>query len=111
VAKFSLKDIPDCLLILRHTILLLNSYNEVAVENIFLINLESSKISNETFGENGYDHALRCRVCGDRFIFKEEETIFSKWIDHIKSHYIDEDLVKKEWIAKHLIHLNYDSVI
>jgi hypothetical protein len=37
--------------------------------------------------------------------------MFSKWIDHIKSHYIDKDLVKKQWIAKDIIHLNYDSVI
>jgi hypothetical protein len=86
-------------------------YNEQAEENIILINFESSKISDEVFGENGYDYALRCKVCGDRFIFKKEETMFSKWIDHIKSHYIDKDLVKKEWIAKDLIHLNYDSVI
>ena len=32
-------------------------------------------------------------------------------IEHIKSHYIDKDLVKKEWIAKDIIHVNYDSVI
>jgi hypothetical protein len=32
-------------------------------------------------------------------------------IEHIKSHYIDKNLVKKEWIAKDIIHLNYDSVI
>jgi hypothetical protein len=32
-------------------------------------------------------------------------------IDHIKSHYIDKNLLKKEWIAKDIIHLNYDSVI
>ena len=44
-------------------------------------------------------------------MFKKEETMVSKWIDHIKSHYIDKDLIKKEWIAKDLIHLNYDSVI
>ena len=37
--------------------------------------------------------------------------MFSKLIDHVKSHYIDKDLVKKEWIAKDIIHLNYDSVI
>jgi hypothetical protein len=42
---------------------------------------------------------------------KEEIIIFSKLIDHIKSHYIDKDLVKKEWIAKDIIHLNYNSVI
>jgi hypothetical protein len=53
----------------------------------------------------------QARLCGDRFIFKKEDTIFSKWIDHIKSHYIDKDLVKKEWIAKDMIHLNYESVI
>jgi hypothetical protein len=41
----------------------------------------------------------------------KRKTIFSKWIDHIKSHYIDKDIVKKEWIAKDIIHLNYDSVI
>jgi hypothetical protein len=86
-------------------------YNEEAEENIILINFEGSKTSNEMFNENGYDYALRCKVCGDRFIFKKEETMFSKWIDHIKSHYTDKDLVKKEWIAKDMIHLNYDSVI
>jgi hypothetical protein len=86
-------------------------YNEEAEQNIILINFETSKISNEIFSENGYDCALRCKICGDRFIFKKEYTIFSKWIDHIKSHYIDKDLVKKEWIAKDMIHLNYDSVI
>jgi transcription elongation factor Elf1 len=86
-------------------------YNEKADENIILINFESSKISNDTFSKNGHDYALRCKICGDRFIFKKEHTIFSKWIDHIKSHYIDKDLVKKEWIAKDIIHLNYDSVI
>jgi transcription elongation factor Elf1 len=86
-------------------------YSEEAVENIFLINFEGSKISNKVFGEGEHDYTLRCKICGDRFIFKKEDTIFSKWIDHIKSHYIDEDLVKKEWIAKDIIHLNYDSVI
>ena len=86
-------------------------YNEEAEENIILINFESSKISNEVFGENDYDSILRCKVCGDRFIFKKEETMFSKWIDHIKSHYIDKDLVKKMWIAKDMVHLNYDSVL
>jgi hypothetical protein len=86
-------------------------YNEEAEENIILINFESSKTSNETFGENGYDYTLRCKICGDRFIFKKEEITFSKLIDHIKSHYIDKDLVKKERIAKDMIHLNYDSVL
>jgi hypothetical protein len=93
---------------LQHTMLLLNSYNEEADQNIIFINFESS-ISNETFGENGYDYALRCKICGDRFTFKKEEIIFSKLIDHVKSHYIDKDLVKKEWIAKDIIYLNYDS--
>jgi hypothetical protein len=86
-------------------------YNEEGVENIFLINFEPSKISNEVFGEAEHDYTLRCKICGDRFIFKKQDTIFSKWIDHIKSHYIDKDLVKKGWIAKDLIHFNYDSVI
>ena len=35
---------------------------------------------------------------------KEETTMFSKWIDHIKSHYFDKDLVKKDWIAKDIVH-------
>jgi hypothetical protein len=42
---------------------------------------------------------------------KEEVTMFSKWIDHVKSHYIDKDLVKKELIAKDIFYLNYDSVL
>jgi hypothetical protein len=87
-------------------------YNEETEENVFMINFESSRVSDEVFGENGSDYALRCKVCGDRFTFKKkEETLFSKWIDHIKSHYADKDLVKKEWIAKDIIYLNYDSVI
>jgi hypothetical protein len=53
-------------------------YNEEAEENIILINFESSKVSNEVFGENGYDYTLRCKVCGDSFIFKKEDTVFSK---------------------------------
>ena len=44
-------------------------------------------------------------------MFKKEDTMFSKLTDHIKSHYTDKDLVKKEWIAKEMIHINYDSVI
>jgi hypothetical protein len=80
--------------------------NEETEQNILLINLENSKTSNQMF-----EGALRCKICGDRFIFKKEDTIFSRWIDHIKSHYIDKDLVKKEWIAKDMIHLNYESVI
>jgi hypothetical protein len=85
--------------------------NEEAEQNIVLINLESSKTSNQMFEGDDYGYTLRCKICGDCFIFKKEDTIFSKWIDHIKSHYIDKDLVKKEWIAKDIIHLNYDSVI
>ncbi|MFL6371266.1 MAG: hypothetical protein ACJ72F_10610 [Nitrososphaeraceae archaeon] len=75
------------------------------------LNFESSKISNEIFGKNGCDYTLRCKICRDRFIFKKEEITFSKLIDHIKLHYIDKDLVKKEWIAKDMIHINYASVI
>jgi hypothetical protein len=85
--------------------------NEEAEQNILLINFESSKSSNQMFEGHDYDYALRCRICGDRFTFKKEEITFSKLVDHIKSHYIDKDLVKKEWIAKDIIHLNYDSVI
>jgi hypothetical protein len=85
--------------------------NEETEQNIVLINLESSKTSNQMFEGDDYGYTLRCKICGDRFIFKKEDTIFSKWIDHIKSHYIDKDLVKKEWIAKDIIHLNYESVI
>jgi hypothetical protein len=76
-----------------------------------LINFESSKISDEVFGENGSDYTIRCKICGELFTFKKEDALFSKLINHIKSHYIDKDLVKKEWIAKDMIHLNYDSVI
>jgi hypothetical protein len=86
-------------------------YNEKAEESITLINFESSKTSNQMFEGHDYDYALRCRICGDRFIFKKEKITFSKLIDHVKSHYIDKDLVKKQWIAKDIIHLNYDSVI
>jgi hypothetical protein len=42
---------------------------------------------------------------------KEETTLFSKWVDHIKSHYLGKDLVKKSWIAKDIVHLNYSSVL
>jgi hypothetical protein len=87
-------------------------YNGEADENIIFINFESSKNSNEILSENGHDCGLRCKICRNHFTFKKEEIItFSKLIDHIKSHYIDRDLVKKEWIAKDMIHLNYDSVI
>jgi hypothetical protein len=37
--------------------------------------------------------------------------MFSKWIDHMKSYYINKDLVKKPWIAKDILfHLSYDPV-
>ncbi|MFL6317136.1 MAG: hypothetical protein ACJ73C_10445 [Nitrososphaeraceae archaeon] len=111
MAKLLRKDIQDCLLILEHYTTAELLYNEEAEENIILINFESSRISNEVFGEDDYDYTLRCKICGDSFMFKKEETMVSKWIGHIKSHYIDKDLIKKEWIAKDLIHLNYDSVI
>jgi hypothetical protein len=86
--------------------------NEDAEQNILWINFESSKTSNAIFNGNGYDYPTqRCKICGDSLVFKKEDTIFSRWIDHIKSHYIDKDLVKKERIAKDLIYLNYNSVI
>ncbi|MGA9170081.1 MAG: hypothetical protein WCF03_13910 [Nitrososphaeraceae archaeon] len=44
-------------------------------------------------------------------MFKKGQTMFSRWIDHIKLHYVDKDLVKKSWIAKEIFHLNYDSVL
>jgi hypothetical protein len=37
--------------------------------------------------------------------------MLSKWIDHIKSHYVDKDLVKKGRVARDIIYLNYDSVV
>lgn len=42
---------------------------------------------------------------------EEIEKMFSKLIAHVKSYYIDKDLIKKELIAKDMIHLNCDSVI
>jgi hypothetical protein len=86
-------------------------YNGEIEENIIFINFESSKTSNQMFEGDDHAYTLRCKICRDSFIFKNEETMFSKWIGHIKSHYIDKDLVKKEWIAKDIIHLNYDSVL
>ena len=41
---------------------------------------------------------------------KEEITMFSKWINHTKSHYLDK-ASKKGWIAKDIVYLNYDSVL
>jgi hypothetical protein len=69
--------------------------NEETEQNIVLMNLESSKNSNQMFEGDDYGYTLRCKICGDRFMFKKEDTIFSKWVVHIKSHYIDKDLVKK----------------
>lgn len=85
-------------------------YDGEVEKNIILTNFESPKTS-EVFGKNRYDYVLRCKICKDRFPFKMEEMMFSKWVDHIKSHYIDKDLVRKEWIAKDMIHINYDSVL
>jgi hypothetical protein len=86
--------------------------NEEAEQNVLLINLESSKNSNAIFSKNGNDNpTLQCKICGNNFIFKKEDIIFSRWIDHIKSHYTDKDLIKKERIAKNLVYLNYNSVI
>jgi hypothetical protein len=62
-------------------------YNEEVKENIILINL-NSKASNETFGEHRYDYTLRCEICADHYILKKEKIMFSKLINHIKSHYI-----------------------
>jgi hypothetical protein len=86
-------------------------YNEEIEENIIFINFESSNTSNQMFEEDNYECTLRCKICRDSFIFKKADTVFSTWIDHVKSHYVDKDLIKKEWIAKDIIHLNYDSVI
>jgi predicted Zn-ribbon and HTH transcriptional regulator len=63
LVKLLQKDIQDYLLMLRHTILLANYYT--------------------------MNKLMRCKICGDRFTFKKEEITFSKMIDHIKSHYID----------------------
>lgn len=85
--------------------------------DIISINFESLKNSNErVIGEEEEEeqghYPLKCKICGDTFMFKKEETtMFSKWLDHIKSHYLDKDVVKKDWIAKNIVHLNYDSVL
>jgi hypothetical protein len=84
-------------------------YNQEIEKNIILMNFQS--LPNEVFGKDGYDYTLKCKVCSQRFIYKKEETMFSTLIDHAKSHYIDKDIIKKEWIAKEIIHLNYDSVL
>jgi hypothetical protein len=55
--------------------------NEEAEQNIMLINFEGSKTSNEIVSKTGYDYpTLRCKICGDRFIFKKEEIMFSKMV-------------------------------
>ena len=83
-------------------------YNEEIEKNIILINFE---YSNEVFDKDDYGYTLRCKVCRQHITFKKEEIMFYKLIDHVKSHYADKDLVKKEWIARDMIHLNYKSVI
>jgi hypothetical protein len=83
-------------------------YNEGVEKNIIIINFESP---NDVFGKDDYDYALRCKVCGQRFICKKEEIMFSKLINHVKSHYVDKELIKKEWIARQMVHLNYISVL
>ena len=90
-------------------------YNEDRDIDIISINFERAKTSNKWLvvdeDEKGQYH-LKCKICRDTFMYKKEEaTMFSKWIDHIKSHYLDKDLVKKSWIAKNIVHLNYDSVL
>ena len=48
-----------------------------------------------TISEEQGHYPLKCRICGDTFMFKKQTAMFSKWIDHIKSYYLDKDLVKK----------------
>jgi hypothetical protein len=91
-------------------------YKEDIEMDIISINFERSKISNEWVVDKEEEqqghYPLKCKICGDTFMFKKEgTTMFSKWIDHIKSHYLDKDLVNKDWIAKDIFHLNYDSVL
>ena len=83
--------------------------------DLISINFESSKtlLDERAVGQEKQGHySLKYKICGDTFMFrKEETTMFYKWIDHIKSYYLDKDLVKKDWIAKDIVHLNYDSVL
>jgi ribosomal protein S27E len=78
-------------------------YNEDRDIDIISINFEKAKTSNKWLvvdeDEKGQHH-LKCKICGDTFMFKKGETIFSKWIEHIKSHYIDKHLLEKVWVAK-----------
>jgi hypothetical protein len=87
-------------------------YNEEIEMDIISINFEIPKTSDEVLAdEEGRYYPLKCRICGDTFMFKKGDTMFSKWIDHIKSHYIDKHLIKKAWVAKDIIQLNYDSIL
>ena len=70
-------------------------YDEEIEKNIILMNFENPKTSNELCGEIGYGYALPCKVCGHRFPFKKEEMTFSKWTNHVKSHYTDKDFKKR----------------
>ena len=85
-------------------------YKEDIEMDVISINFERSKTPNvDKEKEKGQ---YLCKICKDIFMFKKEgTTMFSKWIEHIKSHYLDKDLVKKSWIAKNIVHLNYDSVL
>jgi len=60
------------------------------------INFERAKTPNQwVVEEQQGQYPIKCKICGDTFMFKKEEvTMFSKWLDHIKSHYTDKDLVK-----------------
>jgi hypothetical protein len=82
--------------------------------DIISINFEKANTSDKWLvvdeDEKG-QHPLKCKICGDTFMFKKGETMFSKWIDHIKSHYVDKHLLEKVWVAKDIVHLNYDSVL
>jgi hypothetical protein len=90
-------------------------YKEDIETDIISINFETTKTPNKWIvdKQEGKDqYPLKCKICSDTFMLKKEETtMFSKWIDHIKSHYLDKDLVKKSWIAKNIVRLNYDSVL
>ena len=87
-------------------------YNEAIEMDIISINFESPKNSNKVLaGEEERYYPQKCRICGNTFMFKKGDTMFSKWIDHIKSHYVDKHLIKKAWVAKDIIQLNYDSIL
>jgi hypothetical protein len=89
-------------------------YNEDIEIDIISINFETAKTSNKWLvvdEEEKGQYPLKCKICGDTFMFKKGETMFSKWIDHIKSHYIDKHLLEKVWVAKDIFHLKYHSVL